>query len=404
MTGVKPAAETLALMPRDSDAAYPAWAFRAWHGMTLKPWFGLLARNGFAVSLRRVPMTIDVTLCALMNSLFGLAQRAIYGRRIAQTPISRPPVFIIGHWRTGTTWLHEMLARDPRFVAPTTYECGVPSHALLTAPIWALSRFRAPKIRPMDGMPVDYDRPQEDEFALMNLGAGSFLETFAFPNHRPVRADYIDLGGLSAAQRRRWVTMRLGFLKQVLYRGQRAARREGRNPAALRLVLKAPQDTARLTLLNSIFPGACFIHLVRDPDDVFASTVKLWTSLGETQALHAPDWRARPDGTPSLDEFVLTTFERLYRDFDEQRRQLPAKQIIDVRYEDLADDPGATLTRIYAHFGWGAPRPSQPAVRDDARTARRYQLSPAIKAAVAARWRNYRERFGYSGAPRDRAA
>src|ERR1044071_2439389 len=222
-------------MSNDKRASYPAWAFRAWHGMTLGPWFGLLARNRFAISWRRVPMAIDVTLCAIMNSLFGLAQQLFYGRRIERTAISQPPVFIIGHWRTGTTWLHEMLARDPRFVTPTTYECLVPSHALLTAPIWVLSRFRAPKIRPMNDMPMDYDRPQEDEFAMMNLGAGSFLETFAFPNRRPVRAAYIDLDGLSAGPRFRWIAARVRFLKQVLYRGQRAARGNGRDASVLRL-------------------------------------------------------------------------------------------------------------------------------------------------------------------------
>jgi hypothetical protein len=379
-------------MPKNSDAAYPAWVFRAWHGMTLKPWFGLLARNRFAISPRRLPMAIDVTLCAAMNSLFGMAQRIFCGRAIERTEISNPPVFIVGHWRTGTTWLHEMLARDPRFTAPTTYECLVPSHALLTAPIWALSRFRAPKTRPMDGMAFDYDRPQEDEFAMMNLGAGSFLETFAFPNHRPIRAGTIALAGLDDAERRQWVATRTRFLKQVLYRAQRAARRNSADTP--RLVLKAPQDTARLALLNSAFPGACFIHLVRKPEDIFASTAKLWRSLGETQGLQTPCWDAQPDGAPSLDEFVLSTFEQLYRDFDAQQRQLRPEQIIDVRYEDMARDPAGTLDRIYAHFGWGE------AVKtgERGRATRRYQLAPAIKAEIARRWSFYGERFGYPAA------
>jgi hypothetical protein len=367
--------------------------------MTLKPWLQLLARNRFAVSWRRIPMLVDVTLCAMMNSPFGFAQRLLFGRQIERTEISLPPVFIIGHWRTGTTWLHEMLARDARFVAPTTYECLVPSHALLTAPIWALSRFRAPKIRPMGDMPMDYDRPQEDEFALMNLGAGSFLETFAFPNRRPDRAKYIDLAGLTAGQRFRWIAVRVGFLKQVLCRGQRAARRNGGDPNALRLVLKAPQDTARLALLNTIFPGACFIHLVRDPEDVFASTVKLWRSMAQTQALQTPDWTA----PPSLDDFVLETFERLYRDFDDQRRQLQAGQVMDVRYEDMTRDPAGTLKRIYRHFGWGDISATQAENCGAGQTAQHYLLSPAIKAKVSARWGFYRERFGYSAA-RDAAA
>jgi hypothetical protein len=385
-------------MPGNRDDAYPAWAFRAWHGMTLRPWFGLLARNRFAIARRRLPMAIDITLCAAMNSLFGFVQRLVYARAISRTAITNPPVFVIGHWRTGTTWLHEMLGRDPNFVAPTTYECLVPSHALLTAPIWALSRFRAPKIRPMDGMAVDYDRPQEDEFAMMNLGAGSFLETFAFPNHRPINADTIGLDELDARQRRRWIATRLRFLQQVLYRGQRAARRGGAKPHGLRLVLKTPQDTARLALLNSVFPGACFIHLVRDPEDIFASTMKLWRSMAETQALHRADWNGRP-GTPSLDEFVLGTFERLYRNFQSQRRALSPSQIIDIRYEDLTRDPVKTLERIYTHFGWDKPPAIQTGQGERDPAARRYEVTPEIKVQIATRWGFYCERFGYSPAP-----
>jgi hypothetical protein len=256
----------------------------------------------------------------------------------------------------------------------------------------------------MDGMAVDYDRPQEDEFAMMNLGAGSFLETFAFPNRRPVRADYIDLANLSARKRHTWIAARTRFLKQVLYRGQRDARRNGADPNMLRLVLKSPQDTARLALLNSVFPGACFIHLVRTPEDIFASTVKLWRSMTETQALHRADWNDRP-GTPSLEEFVLATFERLYRDFDAQRRTLSPSQIIDIRYEDFARDPAGTLDRIYAHFGWSNPLALQadPGERDPA--ARRYEAAPEIKARIATRWGFYSDRFGYLPAPgRNRAA
>ena len=45
-------------------------------------------------------------------------QRLIYGRRIAATEIKEPPIFIIGHWRSGTTYLHELMVCDERFAYP----------------------------------------------------------------------------------------------------------------------------------------------------------------------------------------------------------------------------------------------------------------------------------------------
>ena len=46
-------------------------------------------------------------------------------------------------------------------------------------------------------MPVGWDRPQEDEFALMNLGLGSPYEVVVFPNRRRARHPCLDMSGLT---------------------------------------------------------------------------------------------------------------------------------------------------------------------------------------------------------------
>ena len=93
----------------------------------------------------------------------------LLGRRIAQQPIKDAPIFIIGHWRSGTTLLHELMSLDERFTFPTTYECFVPNHFLISAWFDAWLKCLLPKQRPMDNMALGWDRPQEDEFALCNM-------------------------------------------------------------------------------------------------------------------------------------------------------------------------------------------------------------------------------------------
>ena len=73
-------------------------------------------------------MAIIVTLVSLMNSLFWLMQSALYGRKIAATDIEEDPIFVIGHWRSGTTLLHELLILDPRHTYPDTFACFAPNH------------------------------------------------------------------------------------------------------------------------------------------------------------------------------------------------------------------------------------------------------------------------------------
>ena len=71
-------------MSNDNRASYPAWAFRAWHGMTLAPWFALLAHNRFAISPRRATMIIDA------NSHVENDPRAWQRELFARVPYIQP--------------------------------------------------------------------------------------------------------------------------------------------------------------------------------------------------------------------------------------------------------------------------------------------------------------------------
>src|SRR5262249_19728967 len=159
----------------------------------------------------------------------------------------------------------------------TTYECLAPHHFLLTGP-W-LPRwigFALPRTRPPDQMIVSWDSPQEDEFALCNLGVPSPYATIAFPNEPPQNEAYLELDRLAPRERQVWEQAFLCFLKQLTY------------ARAGRLVLKSPTHTFRLPTLTRMFPGARFMNMVRHPLAVFSSTLKLWRSLFATYGYPVP--------------------------------------------------------------------------------------------------------------------
>lgn len=105
-----------------------------WQGMTFPVWMRLLFNNRFSVSPSRWLSLLLTTGCSISNSLLRLLSEAIYSRRAAKTTV-KPSLFIIGHWRTGTTLLHELLTLDDRFSFPSTYACMQPHHFALTEPI-----------------------------------------------------------------------------------------------------------------------------------------------------------------------------------------------------------------------------------------------------------------------------
>jgi LPS sulfotransferase NodH len=293
------------------------------------------------------------------------------------------PLFILGHWRSGTTWLHELLVLDPRHTSPTTYECIVPNHLLVSERIvtrWL--SFLVPSKRPMDNMAMGWDRPQEDEFALCNLGLPSPYLNIAFPNRPPRNLEYLDMDGVSRADVERWQQTLLRFLKQITYKRPK------------RLVLKSPTHTGRIKALLELFPDARFVHIVRDPYVIFPSTVKLWKSLYSQHGLQRANFAG-------LEQYVFDNFNRMYGKFEAERTLIPAGRFHELRYEDLVRDPVGQVRELYDRLDLGDFEQARPALEAyqaevaDYQT-NRYDVPPELQDEITRHWGDFIRRYGYS--------
>ena len=377
---------------------YRFYNFRIWYGMVASAWLSLLARNHFAVSPARLPFTMLGFVTSVLNSILNLVQTLIFARRIRACVLEEPPIFIIGHWRTGTTFLHELLMIDERFTAPTTLECFAPADCLILYQLLRhLFNFALPPRRPMDNMPVGWDRPQEDEFALMNLGLGSPYEVVVFPNHRRARHPFLDMTGLAPEQVEAWKAGFLRFLQQVNLRSQKEQKG---CESVRRIVLKSPHHTARLHILRQMFPEAKFIHVVRDPCEVFPSTVRLWRALFDTQGCQKPEFGALADGVPDIEQYVFDGMDLLYRNFFREIAEIPACNFYQVRYEDLVRAPIEELARMYSQLQFGSFGEIRPRLEAyvralDGYKTNQHHISARQRAEVYRRWHWYMHRFGY---------
>jgi len=352
-------------------------------------WWRLLASGGLDVSLSRLPMVLSVSIATPVNSVLAGLEKLLFRRRIREAELHGPPVFIIGHWRSGTTMLHELLVRDQRLSSPSTFQCFAPSHFMLTE--WFFRRFARwllPGKRPMDNMSAGWDRPQEDEFALVNLGLPSPYRRIAFPRRGPVDMDYLDLKGLGQDATRRWLDTLRGFLLRVSAVTTRP------------LVIKSPTHTGRIGTLARAFPEAKFIHLTRDPRDLFPSTCRLWQSLADVQSLQSPTAKTSQN-SKEMETYVLDCLQRMYASFHADREQIDHHHLIDVRYEDLIADPVATLERIYDSLRLS----DFETVREDltrwaegehqAYRPNAHHLSSDQEAMLQQQWGEYFDRYGY---------
>jgi omega-hydroxy-beta-dihydromenaquinone-9 sulfotransferase len=356
---------------------------RIFDGCGLGTWLSELARVRFRLSLRNyafVPFSVGMHST---HSLLGGLQSLIYGRRIRDTVIEKPPIFIIGHWRTGTTMLHEMLILDERFSFPTSCACFLPRHFLLTEKIMSkYFWFLLPKKRPMDNMSLGWLKPQEDEFGLCMLGQPSPYWMVAFPNNGQRYQDYYNLENLSPEALTAWKSTFEWFLKAMTFRDPR------------RLVLKSPQHTCRIKVLTEMFPGARFVHLVRNPYSVYPSTVHLWKSLFRHQGNQTPNCRG-------IEEQVLDMYVKMHDQFERTRDLIAPDHFHELRYEDLVHNPVGELQALYEHLNLGGFDAVLPRLEDYLASVahyetNHYELTPEQRSEVKRRWGRIIDKYGYS--------
>jgi hypothetical protein len=304
-----------------------------WLGASFTAWLKVL--RGHAVSPRNLPLAAMISAASMVNSSLGVLQSLVFGLQIGRTRLDLAPIFVIGHWRTGTTLLHELLALDQNHTFPNNYTCFAPHHFLLTERLFGHAfDWLLPAVRPMDGVPIKYDSPQEDEFALCNLGASSPYRAITFPASNSSCAAMVDQEEHTFEARQKWIRTYLWFLRALTYREPK------------RLVLKSPVHMFRVPRLLELFPNARLVHIVREPLATVVSTIAMWTTLYRSQAL-------QPFDRLSLPKRVIENYLAAYAHLDSSRSLMRAGQFHELRYEDLVHDPVLQMNRLYSALDLG---------------------------------------------------
>jgi len=337
-------------------------------------WWRLIARHG----LPDPPFwdrALAATLIAPLTSPFRVAERLRHRRAIESTPIEHDPLFILGHWRSGTTLLQQFLNRDPNLGQVTLFQSLAPtSYFVGQRTLKPLMAWQAPTTRPMDNVAIDMDVAQEEEFAVANMCPQSLYVGFYFARAFPELFDrYVLMRGLSEADRDAW-------RRNYLYTVKTATRAsQGR-----RLLLKSPPNTGRIPALLELFPNAKFVYIVRNPYKVYPSTLHLHREVLAMTSVQRFD-----------DAFIERNVLRFYRELLQQyladRHAIPDGNLVEIRYEDLDADPLATVQSIYdglALSGWDAVRPGVEAHVDATRDYKKNVFEPEPNHArkVEAHW------------------
>lgn len=370
----------MAQTKRPSNAEHPValGSFRSW--------MRLLRRSG-GIDSAYVPRAAFVSLTTLLTSPLRFWERVRYGRKIRSTEIHPSPIFIIGHWRSGTTHLHNLLCQDESLGYLTTFQAMAPGFCLIGD--GTIKRFIARQAnaryptRLIDNIPLAFDSPQEDEFALANLSTYSFIHTFSLPRQaQEIFKRCVLFNGLSEATRSQWIATYLALLRKATLTNR-----------GKRLVVKNCAHTARIQTLLELFPNAKFIHIHRNPYEVFLSTLHMHRTVLPRSQLQETE----PD---QVETCVLRFYDQLMRRFLADRSLISAGNLVEIRFEDLEASPLAQLHQVYDGLGlpgFAAAESRFRAYLDSVAGYRKnaYELDGNVIAEVNRHWQFVFDQWGY---------
>ena len=143
-------------------------------GISPKNWFQLLENNG-GIDKNYLSRGAFITLSSMFTAPARFIFKMKYESEINKLKIKNPPVIIIGHWRSGTSYLHELLSQDPQFCYVSLWNTLLPDSFLVLDPTKNFLANFLPKQRPMDEIRVEAYGPYEEEEAVLPLEAALFF-------------------------------------------------------------------------------------------------------------------------------------------------------------------------------------------------------------------------------------
>ena len=297
----------------------------------------IASKNG-GFSIKKIKNITPWVIKTVLFEPVRWAELAFYNQRINNHTIKKHPIFILGYYRSGTSYLHQCLVQDDRFGYHSNFQMVLPEVMLTTEK--ALLPFfeficRLFKVKDsVHRVPLSFRFPGEEDATMTTYldprGAqwGYFLPKMMHDQFQK----YVVFENTGEAEIEAWTKSFVYLLKKISIASQQK-----------QLVLKSPPNTARIKLLLSIFPDAKFIFIHRNPYEVFASNKRFWQVVQREYALH---------GTKPVDvnSIILDTYSRMMQRYLWEKEAVPPGQLAELAYDNFIQNPITSLKNVYSEL------------------------------------------------------
>ncbi len=332
----------------------------------------------------RAKYRLTKLICRLISSFDSIEDRR-YNKMLKDKPLEADPVFVLGHWRSGTTFVHNVLSCDKQYGYTTTYHTVFPNIVLFGQGFFKSIMAKVmPSKRPLDSLELTPDQPQEEEFALSGMTKCNYYNFWFFPKDMLEYCDkYLTMQTLSDEERAEFSENFMRLVKISMH-----------NTGGKRYLSKNPPHTGRVKDLLKIFPNAKFIYLIRNPYTVFESTRGFFSQTIVPLKLHDISEEA-------LQANFVEVYKRLYETYKRDRELIPAGNLIEIKFEDFEADPIEATRKIYETlsldgFEEALPQMEQYVGGKRGYKKNRYNYEEETVRVVESHWGESLKDWGYS--------
>lgn len=296
----------------------------------------LISQNG-PIDSDKYTQVFIAYLRALLAKPFRWYESLSAAEQVARTPLPQAPIFLLGHWRSGTTFFYRLLSQDDRLGYLNYFEAMNPdiflsSEKVLKPGVNQLLH-RLGTRNAIHRQAADLELPGELDVAhlIQHFSHNPHLGHL-FPRHADYYFDkYLFFDTISPQELSFWRKSYAHLLRKMV------ARHGQDRP----LVIKSPVNTARVDELQRMFPQAKFIYLHRNPQDVFYSNLNLWRVVLDRFALQRiPESQVR--------SIIFRVYRRMMDKYLNDRQLVASENLVELSYDAVQQDPMGQLEQVYA--------------------------------------------------------
>ncbi len=320
---------------------------------------------------------------AIVTTPLKLTQKLRFHRKIKKTEIKQDPIFLIGHYRTGTTYLMTLMAYDKS----KGYVSNIEAYATLLYLAFpkmtkVIIDASLPDVRPMDNVIMGAEEPTEEEYCIGTFTRYGYYTGFIFPKNFDLYTKYLTFEGMPR-HHKRW-KKKFYYLVQMLTYGHKGKQ----------LFLKNPTHSYRIKDLLEMFPNAKFIHTYRNPYKVYSSTVKFFDEVFAIYTLQKWD-------KEKMKQDILDNYKLLYEYQDRDLHLIPEDRIFHIKYEEFIENPSEKMEEMYKYLkldGWEEYKDDIIAYAESQKrdyVPNVHKTDDDVIRRVNGNWDEYREKYGY---------